>query len=168
VEFDEYVAARGTALLRFARVLAGDQASAEDLLQAALADAYARWPRVQGADHPDAYLRRVIVNRHLSWRRRRSASELVLSSEAIAASADGLPDIAAGVVDRDQVRQVLASLPARARTILVLRYYQDLGDAEIADLLGVRPATVRSTASRALSLLRDRIGAEPVPGVPHD
>ena len=164
MEFDEYVAARGPALLRFARVLTGDQASAEDLLQAALADAYARWPRVQGADHPDAYLRRVIVNRHLSWRRRRSASELVLSAEAITAS---LPDIAVGVVDRDQVRQVLASLPARARTILVLRYYQDLGDAEIADLLGVSPATVRSTASRALSLLRARIGAEPVPGVPH-
>jgi DNA-directed RNA polymerase specialized sigma24 family protein len=66
LEFDEYVAARGTALLRFARVLTGDSASAEDLLQAALADAYVRWSRVEAADAPDAYVRRVIVNRHLS------------------------------------------------------------------------------------------------------
>jgi RNA polymerase sigma-70 factor (sigma-E family) len=155
VEFDEYVAARGTALLRFARLLTGDQASAEDLLQAALADAYVRWARVRDADHPDAYMRRVIVNRQLSWRRRRSSSEVSTSPAALGAAAAGVPDIALGVVDRDHARRVLAALPPRARTILVLRYYEDLADAEIADLLGLAPATVRSTASRALSALRE-------------
>ena len=172
MEFEEYVAVRGGALLRFARVLTGEQAAAEDLLQAALVDAYTRWSKVRAAERPDAYLRRVIVNRHLSWRRRRSSSELVLSPEHLTAayrqSCGSDPDIAVSVADRDHARQVLASLAPRARTVLVLRYYADLGDAEIADLLGVTAATVRGTASRALSILRADFGAEPVQGVPHD
>jgi RNA polymerase sigma-70 factor (sigma-E family) len=172
VEFDEYVAARGAAMLRFARVLTGEQAGAEDLLQAALVDVYTHWSKVQGADRPDAYLRRVMVNRHLSWRRRRSSSELVVSPERIASSAvqegDVDVDVAVGVADRDQARRILAALPPRARTMVVLRFYADLGDVEIAEMLGVTASTVRSTASRALSTLRAVLDAEPVPGVPHD
>ena len=148
MDFEEYVAARSGALLRFARVLTGDQAAAEDLLQAAFVDAYTRWSKVAAAERPDAYLRRVIVNRHLSWRRRRSSSELVASAEHISDASsrvrDSGPDIAVGVADRDHARHVLATLAPRARTILVLRYYADLADAEIADVLGISSATVRA------------------------
>ena len=150
VDFEAYVAARGPALLSFAYVLTRDAQLAEDLTQTALAQAYRHWSRVERAEHPDAYVRKVLVNAHLSWRRRRSSRE----RPAEAVDTGSVADPSSAVADRDQTRRLLDQLPPRARAILVLRYYADLDDASIADLLSIRPSTVRATASRALASLR--------------
>lgn len=160
VEFDEYVAVRGTALLRFAYLLARDSHTAEDLVQSALADAYRHWKKVQRADHPDAYVRRMVLNRHLGWRRRRWSSETPTASvpDHTVTRADPADDVAA----RDQIRRLLADLPPRTRAVLVLRYYEGLDDRAIAELLGISDSTVRAAASRALGRLRTSL-AEPDP-----
>lgn len=140
--FDDYVAARGDALLRFAYLLCGDAHLAEDLVQSVLAKAYRRWPK------PEAYVRRMVVNEHLSWRRRRSSGEVVVAAT---------PDAAAGGADlaeRDAMWRLLATLPRRQRAVLVLRYYEDLSDAAIAEVLGCAESTVRAYATRALAALR--------------
>ncbi|HVF03308.1 MAG TPA: SigE family RNA polymerase sigma factor [Frankiaceae bacterium] len=154
MEFEEYVAARGPALLRFAYVLTGDAHAAEDLTQAALADVLAKWRRVAAAGHPDAYVRRALLNRHLTWQRRRSSREVALADvpSGSVAGAD------AGVAARDEARRFLAGLPPRARAVLVLRYYADLDDDAIAGALGISQSNVRATASRALATLRARVG----------
>jgi RNA polymerase sigma-70 factor (sigma-E family) len=162
VEFEQYVAARGQALLRLAYVLTGDAHAAEDLTQSALYDALRHWRRVTRAGHPDAYVRRVVVNRYLSGRRRRASSEVVLDDVEPLSTAVA-PDPAVGVVARDEVRRALAGLPPRARAVLVLRYYADLDDAAIAEALGIAPSTVRATASRALAGLRDGLAAPTQP-----
>jgi RNA polymerase sigma-70 factor (sigma-E family) len=146
VTFEEYVAQRGQSLLRFAYVLTGDSHLAEDLTQTALADAYRHWRKVERAGNRDAYVRRILVNAHLSWRRRRSSTER--PAEAIAQTA-------IAVTARDQTRWLLNGLAPKARTVLVLRYYADLDDTAIAELMGIRPSTVRATASRALAALRN-------------
>jgi RNA polymerase sigma-70 factor (sigma-E family) len=150
-DFEGYVQARGPALLRVALLLTGQQHAAEDLTQAALEDALVHWGRVRRADHPDLYVQRMLLNRYLQGRRRRSSSEVVLADPDRGA-AD--PDRTAAVADRDQVQRLLARLAPRARAMLVLRYYLDLADASIAAQLGVSPGTVRSTLSRALQSLR--------------
>ena len=168
MDFEEYVGARGQALLRLAYVLTGDAHAAEDVTQAALYDALRHWRRVARASHPDAYVRRVLVNRYLATRRLRASSEVVLEDVEPLATASA-PDPATGVADRDEVRRVLAQLPPQARAVLVLRYYADLDDAAIADALGVAPGTVRATASRALATLRERLSLPaPTPAHPED
>lgn len=150
--FEEYVAQRGQALLRLAYVLAGDSHLAEDLAQTALMDAYRHWRKVEAADDQDAYVRRILVNAHLSWYRRRSSRERPTEVQPV----PGVEaDLADAVVARDQTRQLLAGLAPKARTMLVLRYYADLDDAAIAKLMGLSPSTVRASASRALAALRD-------------
>lgn len=150
MDFEEYVQARGVALLRVAVLLTGDRHAAEDLLQTALEDAFLRWRRVCAADHPDRYVQRMLLNRYLSGRRRRSSTEVVLAEPPDAPRPDGSDDVA----DRDEVRRLLAGLPPRARAIVVLRYYADLDDHAIAGLLGIGPSTVRATLSRSLRALR--------------
>lgn len=156
MNFDDYVAARGPELLRLARLLCnGDLHRAEDLVQTALAKAYGRWSKVSAANHPDAYVRKLMVNANLDWRSRFSSGELpveeVVSSETV-------PDIAGGVVDRDLLKRALSTLSPKQRTVLVLRYYLGLPDHEIAELMSVREVTVRVGASRALTSLRDQLG----------
>ncbi|NHC45971.1 SigE family RNA polymerase sigma factor [Motilibacter aurantiacus] len=151
--FDEYATARGPALLRFAYALTGHREQAEDLLQTALADAYVHWRKVLRADDPDAYVRRMMLNRFLGWRRRRWSGEL--ASEHVDPGAS--PDPAGDVVERDAVRRALATLPPRQRAVVVLRYLEDLDDAAIAATLGVSPGSVRVTAHRALAALRRRL-----------
>jgi len=153
VDFEEFVAARGEALLRLAQVLTGDPFTAEDLTQAALVDVLRRWDAVCGASHPEAYVRRAMINRFLSWRRRRATSE-VLVADLEPHSRDWLADTTADLAARDELRRALSSLAPRARAVLVLRYYADLDDAAIADTMGVSTGTIRSTASRALAALR--------------
>lgn len=151
MDFEEYVRVRGPALVRVALLLTGQQHAAEDLAQAALEDALVHWRRVCRADHPDLYVQRMLLNRYLQGRRRRSSSEVVLADpgrDAVTA------DRSADVADRDQVERLLARLGPRARAMLVLRYYLDLDDRAIAAQLGVGPSTVRSTLSRALQALR--------------
>ena len=151
--FEQFVAAQGQSLLRLAFVLTGDRHLAEDLTQTALADAYRHWPRVSAARDPEAYVRRMLVNGHLSWRRRRWTTER--PTELVDDSGSSSVDHAEAVVGRGEMRVLLAGLAPRARTVLVLRYYADLDDAAIADALGITPSSVRATASRALASLRD-------------
>jgi RNA polymerase sigma-70 factor (sigma-E family) len=151
--FDDWAAERLPALLRFAAVLTGDRALAEDVVQEVLIRAYGRWSRLLELDRPEAYIRRMIVNEHLSWRRRWSRylpSDQVSHGPAAATVADH----AAGLADRDALMNELARLPRRHQTVLVLRYYEGLTDNEIAAVLGCSPGTVRGYASRALASLR--------------
>lgn len=157
MNFDEYVAARGPGLLRLAFVLTADSHLAQDLVQIGLARAYSKWAWVSAAEHPDAYVRRILVNEHIGARRRRWWGERPGRNAGDvndAATATATRDVADEVAERDQARRVLDSLPTRARTVLVLRYYADLDDIAIADLMGLSPSSVRSTASRALATLR--------------
>ncbi|GAA2635637.1 sigma-70 family RNA polymerase sigma factor [Paractinoplanes durhamensis] len=152
MSFEEFVAGHGRSLVRLAFVLSGDRQVAEDLAQTVLADAYRHWKRVQKAARPEAYVRRMLVNAHLSWRRRRWTTERPadLRQETGTAVADAADAVAA----RDQMRVLLSRLAPRARTVLVLRYYADLDDAAIAAAMGVSESSVRATASRALASLR--------------
>jgi RNA polymerase sigma-70 factor (sigma-E family) len=150
--FESFVAERGQSLVRLAFVLTGDWHLAEDLTQTALADAYRHWRAVTNAQSPEAYVRRVLVNAHLSWRRRRWTTE---RPAELGEAAGGVhPDPGEALAARDQMQALLAGLAPRARTVLVLRYYADLDDAAIAEAMGVGESTVRATASRALASLR--------------
>jgi RNA polymerase sigma-70 factor (sigma-E family) len=149
-DFTAYLAARQSALLRTAYLLTGNEHTAEDVVQGALARLYLAWDRVQQAQSPDAYVRRAIVNEatswwRRSWRRREVVSD-VLPDTAIAPDLDG--------PDGGQVWQLVRALPARQRAVIVLRYYEQLSEAEIADVLGISTGTVKSQASRALATLR--------------
>ncbi|WP_027344401.1 SigE family RNA polymerase sigma factor [Hamadaea tsunoensis] len=148
--FEDFVAAHGESLLRLAFVLTGDAHRAEDLAQTALADAFRHWRKVRAARSPLAYVRRMLLNTHLSWWRRRSAYER--PAEAVDVVDRG--DHEEAVATRDQLRRLLGRLAPRARTVLVLRYYADLDDAAIAEAMGVTASAVRATASRALATLR--------------
>ncbi len=151
--FQEYVSQRGHVLMRLAHVLTGGDAhAAQDLTQTTLVDVYRHWRRVRGAENSDAYVRRMMVNAHLRRLRLKSSAEI--PAEAPADRGGTIADPADEVAARDETRRLLARLPPRARTILVLRYYADLDDNAIADLLRISPSTVRATASRALAGLR--------------
>ena len=148
--FEEYVAARGHALTRTAYLLTGDHGHAEDLAQVALGKAYASWGRVSRMESPDAYVRKIMVNQHISrWRRVRGRESLTdRPPDAVVA------DPTASFAAADAVRDVVRALPPRQRAAVVLRFYEDLPDAEIGRLLGCSEATVRSQISRALAAIR--------------
>jgi len=148
-EFDDFVVARGPALLRFAYLLTADRALAEDLVQEALIKAFRRWDTHGRARHPEAYVRRVILNEHISKRRRRSSGERV---GPVPDRGEG--DAVAGLAERDLVWRSLRELPSRQRSVLVLRYYEWMPDNEIASLLGCAEGTVRSLAARAFDTMR--------------
>jgi len=149
--FEEFVAARGQALQRFGYVLTGDWALAEDLLQTSLAKAYPRWSRVQ-RDDPEAYVRKIMLNTWASWWRRKWRGEVPSRQLPEAAG----PDSFAGIDHRQALRAALASLPASQRAVVVLRYHQDLSEAQVAELLGISVGTVKSQAARALARLREQ------------
>jgi RNA polymerase sigma-70 factor (sigma-E family) len=152
VDFDTYMRVRGSALLRFAYLLTGSRQDAEDLAQTALEDALIHWGKVTRAEHPDRYVERMITNRFLQGRRRRSATELVTDRSWADQASPG--DTTAEIVDRDQIKRLLADLPPRVRAVLVLRYYLELDDEAIASMIGSAPGTVRSIANRGLGSLR--------------
>jgi RNA polymerase sigma-70 factor (sigma-E family) len=168
--FRGYVAARSPALLRTAYLLTGNRADAEDLLQTALAKTYLAWDRIREREAVDGYVRRVMVNTQTSWWRRRKVDEY---------PTDELPerglgrDAADDLALHDALWAALAGLPKRQRAMVVLRYYEDLSEAETAEVLGVSVGTVKSTTSRARAKLRDSSGlrddprgALPIDGVP--
>ena len=158
--FEQFVVAQGPSLLRLAFVLTGDRHLAEDLTQTALADAYRHWRKVAVARDQEAYARRMLVNAHLSWGRRRWTTER--PTELADATGGLAADHGDAVAARQQMRALLAGLAPRARTVLVLRYYADLDDSAIAEAMGVRPSSVRATASRALASLRESEALEAV------
>jgi RNA polymerase sigma-70 factor (sigma-E family) len=157
--FDDYVVARGPALLRFAYVLCGNAHLAEDLVQEVLARVHRRWARIERMEAPEAYVRRAIVRELLSWRRRRASTEAVLAEVPDRPSEY---DPAQQLAARDEMWTLLAGLPRAQRAVLVLRFYDDLADHEIADMLGCSPSTVRAHASRALARLRAALDHRPV------
>ena len=155
-EFDEFVAARASALLRTAHLLTADPAAAEDLLQDTLVRAWSRWSRVRRADAPEAYVRRMLVNASISgWRasRRRHAGERLMAEP---------PDVAAPerVGRDDELWRAVVALPPRQRAVLALTYFEDRADAEIAELLGCAVGTVKSQRAKALRTMRTRLREE--------
>jgi RNA polymerase sigma-70 factor (sigma-E family) len=149
-EFRDYVRSRSRALLRTAYLLTGNMADAEDLLQSALAKTYLAWDRIEDRGALDGYVRRALVNTHISWWRRRRLEEY---------PTDEIPDQA--VVDhsvsselQESLRRAIDRLPQRMRAAVMLRYYDDMSEAEVAEVLGVSLGTVKSTVSRAVAKLR--------------
>jgi RNA polymerase sigma-70 factor (sigma-E family) len=151
-EFDDWVAARGPALLRLAYVLTGNRADAEDAVQDALARALPRWEHIRTAGDPDAYVRRMVVNAHTSWWRRFRKRETPVA-EAFSA---GTPDESVPE-DRDRIWRACLALPEAQRVAVVLRYYEQLEYAEIAALTGVAEGSVRARVSRGLGSLRSAL-----------
>jgi RNA polymerase sigma-70 factor (sigma-E family) len=148
--FREYVATRSRALLRTAYLLTGNKADAEDLVQAALAKTYLAWDRIEDRGALDGYVRRAIVNTHISWWRRRRVEEYPTDEIPDQAVADH--SIASDL--QESMRRAIDRLPDRMRTAVVLRYYEDMTEAEVAEILGVSLGTVKSTVSRAVAKLR--------------
>jgi RNA polymerase sigma-70 factor (sigma-E family) len=144
-------------LVSFGYLLCRDRDLAEDLAQEALARLHLHWQRVSRDGDPEAYVRRSMVNQLLSWRRRRSWFERVMETDRLDGPGSDLSDHADDVVRRDEMWTLLGSLPIRQRAVVVLRFYEGCTDTEIADVLGCRPATVRSHASKALAGLRNRL-----------
>ncbi|MGC4893373.1 SigE family RNA polymerase sigma factor [Micromonospora sp. DT31] len=154
-EFRDFVAARSGALLRTAYLLAGDWATAEDLLQTALTKTYLAWKRLGGIEAVEPYTRRVLVNTSTSWWRRRWHGERPTEVLPERAGADEIEQ----QLDRDALWRHLRELPARQRAVLVLRFYEDMSEAQTAALLEISPGTVKSQTSRALNTLRRRLGS---------
>ena len=148
--FRDYVTSRSAALLRMAFLLTRNRADAEDLVQAALAKTYQAWDRIEDYGAVDGYVRRAIVNTHISWWRRRRVEEY---------PTDDIPDRpaldhAGDSEMQDALRRAIDRLPERMRAAVLLRYYDDMSEAEIAAALGVSLGTVKSTVSRAVAKLR--------------
>jgi RNA polymerase sigma-70 factor (sigma-E family) len=155
VTFEEYVRQRGPALVRLARLLTRDAQLAEDLAQDVLGRAYLRWDRILRDDRPDVYLRRMLINANASWWRRRAAHEVV-GAVPVDRPAPGAADIE--VVERDALWRLVRQLPRKQQATVVLRYYEDLDDVTIAEILDCSPVTVRTHAMRALATLRRHLG----------
>ena len=145
-EFREFVAARSAALLRTAYLLAGDWATAEDLLQTALTKTYLAWKRLGEIEAVEPYARRVLVNTATSWWRRRWHGERPTEVLPERPAPDRLDE----QLERDALWRHVKALPARQRAVLVLRFYEDLSEAQTAALLSISVGTVKSQTSRAL------------------
>jgi RNA polymerase sigma-70 factor (sigma-E family) len=152
-EFTEFVRARGPALHRTAYLLTSDWSLAEDLLQTALSRAYPHWRRIQDGD-PEAYVRTILANTYASWWRRRWRGEL-----PYAALPEQVEDDRWGDVDaRAALRDALDRLPRRMRAVVVLRFHEDMSEADVARALGVTTGTVKSQSAKALAKLRTDTG----------
>lgn len=148
-DFDEFVMARGAALLRTGYLLTGDRQLGEDLVQTSLAKTYRHWARVRGGS-PEAYVRQVMVRENISWWRRRRIAESPVETVPDGASA-GREDVDLRLTLDGALRQ----LTPHQRAVVVLRYYDDLTERQTADLLGCSVGTVKSQAHRALARLRE-------------
>lgn len=149
--FHEFVVLRSRRLVGFACLLCGDLATAEDLTQEALARAWVRWGRVRRTDDPAVYVRQVIINLVRTSSRRRWHGEVPVHAVPNGAVE---PDLALGVVMAAAVRGALATLPVRQRAVVVLRFYEDLTEAETARILGCSTGTVKSQTAKAFAKLR--------------
>jgi RNA polymerase sigma-70 factor (sigma-E family) len=159
VTFEEFVGARLGALLRYATVVTWDPHLAEDVVQDVLVRAQGRWSRIAAVDAPERYVKRMIVNEFLSWRRRKAARLVPLSRDRLDRLSEPVPDPTTPHDDREAMLRVIAVLPPKQRAVIALRFYEDLTVEQIADLLGSRPATVRTHLARALETLRASVPA---------
>ncbi|MGX7829750.1 sigma-70 family RNA polymerase sigma factor [Actinokineospora sp. 24-640] len=152
--FDDFVAERLDRLLRYATALCCDRYLAQDIVQEVLLRAQRRWARIAVTDMPYLYVKRMVTNEYLSWRRRRAARDIAASPAVLVALASSVADPADQHAERDAMRARIAVLPRKQRAAVVLRYYEDCDDAQIARVLGCAEVAVRSQISRALSTLR--------------
>jgi RNA polymerase sigma-70 factor (sigma-E family) len=154
-DFAEFVSARWASLYRLAYLLAASPTGAEDLLQTTLEKAYVNWSRIGQMEYAEAYVRRMLANTSVSthrraWIRERPTEEL---PQALGDSSED------PVLNRRLLWPLVCALPARQRAVIVLRYYEDLTEAQIADVLGCAPGTVKSQSSAAIGALRRALAA---------
>jgi RNA polymerase sigma-70 factor (sigma-E family) len=165
LDFEEYVAQRGPALLRLATLVTGSEPDAQDAVQDALSRALPRWDRIVAADDPDAYVRRMVLNAHTSawrrFRRKESPVAVVRRDHALDPEAVGLAHL-----DHERVWAACLALPHDQRVAVVLRFYEQLSYAEIAALTSVAEPTARSRVHRALDRLRTHLD-DPTSGSDH-
>ncbi|QBR92635.1 SigE family RNA polymerase sigma factor [Nocardioides euryhalodurans] len=159
--FEEYVAARWSTFSRLALLLTASETAAQDLVQVTLEKAYVAWPRISAMEAPDAYVRRIMVNTLISTRRRAWQRHEVPSADP---PDTGTPSPEQVLVDRELLWPLVCALPPRQRAVVVLRYYEDLSEREIADVLGCSAGTVKSTAHDAMQALRRSVAAIPTTG----
>jgi RNA polymerase sigma-70 factor (sigma-E family) len=164
-DFTAYLEARQGRLLRTAYLLTGDQHQAEDLLQTSMAKLYLAWDKVRDRSSLDSYARRILVNEHNSawrrpWRRRERPTDFADDGAPVGTPVRHAYDEGVG----DAVWQIVQTLPRRARAVVVLRYYEQLTEAETAEVLGISVGTVKSQNARAMASLRERTPATLRPG----
>jgi RNA polymerase sigma-70 factor (sigma-E family) len=153
--YSEFVTARSARLFRTAYLVIGDYQLAQDLLQDALVRTYVAWPRLREIANAEAYTRRTLVTTAISWRRRRSFHE----RPAATVRETAVPDPTESVGAHDELGHALDQLPPRQRTAVVLRFCEDLSEAQTADLMGCSVGTVKRQVFVALGKLRDQLGA---------
>jgi RNA polymerase sigma-70 factor (sigma-E family) len=159
--FADFVRVHSATLFRTAYLMTGDYQRAEDLLQTTLVQVYQRWPKVDAMERPVAYARKILVNQAVSWWRMRSSHEAPL----IPRDEPTWGDRADEVAEHERVWRAVLSLPPRQRAVMVLRYYEDLSESDIADTLAMAPGTVKShahTAARRLAVLLAEPARQPV------
>ncbi|GIF71477.1 SigE family RNA polymerase sigma factor [Asanoa siamensis] len=156
-DFQLFVREQWPRLLRTAYLLTGDRGTAEDLVQSALEKTHRRWSQVLRKDSPEVYVRRAMVNTAASWWRRRRPIEVPL----LASDATAGPDAYLQIEQRQQLLVALRRLPPRTQAVLVLRYFEDLSEAETARILGCSVGSVKSQASRGLARLRTDLSGNP-------
>jgi RNA polymerase sigma-70 factor (sigma-E family) len=162
-EFERFAATYADGLLRAAYLMVGDAGEAEDIVQECMLRMARKWPRVRTMEHPGAYARRVMVSLVLDGGRRRSRRNLEMAAPA-PADALAAPDEGAALVHtRTDLIRALGELPARPRAVLVLRYFSDLPETDVAKVLGCSVGTVKSSASRGLERLRQALGDSETP-----
>jgi RNA polymerase sigma-70 factor (sigma-E family) len=149
-QFQEFVRARWSRLVRTAYLLTGDAHHAEDLTQTALTKAYRSWRRVSRSDNPEAYVRRMLVTCNSDRFRKRRVAEALTAAPPELAGRDAF----SGADDRSTLLGALTGLPPKQRAVIVMRYWEDLSEAEVAEILGCSPGTVKSQASKGLAKLR--------------
>jgi RNA polymerase sigma-70 factor (sigma-E family) len=161
IAFGDYVRSRGGSLLRAAHALTGNRADAEDLVQATLVKAYQSWSNITDPAALDTYVRRVMVNTHISGWRRRRVDEYPTDQvpDSVTADQTGERDL------QELVQRAVDRLPRRMRAAVMLRYYDDMSEPEVAAALGVSVGTVKSTVARAVAKLREdtELGADGSP-----
>ncbi|WP_344440956.1 SigE family RNA polymerase sigma factor [Kitasatospora nipponensis] len=156
-EFNGFVQGRWSGLVRTAYLLTGNQHDAEDLAQSALTKVYASWRRVRATGNPDAYVRRILVNTNIDRFRKRRPTEYP-TDELPEPSGPHPADAGAQAEQRHVLFAALATLPARQRAVVVLRYWEDLSEAQVAAALGCSVGTVKSQGARGLAKLRTHPG----------
>ena len=161
MEFEEWFGEELPQLLRFATVLCGSSDLAQDLVQDVAIKVQQRWPKLSQLDYRDAYVRRMLVNEHLSFRRK--FARIVVRATVEPPGGYDRPHFTDQHADRAALLDELSHLPPRQQAVLVLRYYDDVDDATIAQILGCRASTVRAHATRGLKTLRisPRTGQHP-------
>ena len=159
--FDDFVAEQVTPLLRYATVLTCDPHLAQDVVQEVLLRAQQKWDRIGSVDLPHAYVKRMVTNEYLSWRRRRAAKDVALCMTTLESVTPPVGDTTHHYDEREAMLQRIAKLPRKQRAAIVLRYYENYEDSEIAQMLGCAEGTVRSHISRALATLRMEHTPEP-------